>query len=1008
MDKNKIIEGAAKLVAKGAFDKAIREYQKVLDLDPRDMRVLQKMGELYQKKGDNAQAASFFTRVAEIYAQDGFFLKAVALYKQVLKLNPDLVEVNVKLAELHQHLGLMTEAMAFFQVVVVHHERKGDTKSTFATLKKMVDLDPENVSSRLKLAELYAREQMGGEALGEFKRAAEWLERNNRPDERLRVLERIAALEPDNVQLARSLAHDYLARGDHKRALAKLQLCFKADPRDIPTLNLLAQAFTALNHTSKTLSVYKELAKLYAERNQHAESRDAWGRIERIDPSDADLVAWKASQRPAAAAPREAPAPAPRPARTSVSQAIAAVQAAQPPPPPPPAPAPTPVTLSREQIQKLLAETDVYVKYGLHDKALEHLRRIFAVDPENLDAHEKAYVIYRSAGQGAQATEQLLNVLRLCTRGLERKRAQPYLDTLLSEAPGHPEMAAFLSVLRPDTVRGLGDPALDEAEEEDVLLAEDGLDSSSDDLALKSAAPGADDELLAEDDEAMLVDDEPAVVDEALPHRRSARGVVPPAPAFEGYGDAMPYDDAAPDRTEMNDALGAYEPGVESAVELPPDEEVVLTPAPPPAPPPRAAPPPPPARAAAPPPPPTRAAAPPPPPTRAAAPPPPPPAASTVARTAWTQAAYRRPAPAPEPASAPPPPPAPAPRAAPGASNGAPARTGANGAVARPTSSPVLVPPAPPAPAPQAPVRPAPKTAVEESGPVTEELNEASFFLEQGLVEEAREVLDTVELVRPGLPRTAALRDRLAALEAGKAAPRSTPTPAPAPHAVPAAMEPIPVSTGSYNLAEELADEIQELGAPPEEPAPAGGDFQYSVEEVFSEFKKGLERVVPSNDVDTHYDLGIAYKEMGLLDDAVQVFEVARQGSQGQPKELDCLTMIGLLQGMRGDLPKAVAAFRDALASPHAGPREASLRYELGLAHEAAGAAGKALGQYLAVQKAEPGHRDVADRVHRLSATVRPEEDGPARPTAAGRPAPARPSPPEPAPTAKTRKVGYL
>src|SRR6516162_1181720 len=468
MDKNKIIEGAAKLVAKGAFDKAIKEYQKVLDLDPRDVRVLQKMGELFQKKGDNPQAATFFTRVAEIYAQDGFFLKAVALYKQVLKLNPDLVEVNVKLAELHQHLGLMTEAMAFFQVVVAHHERKGDTKATFATLKKMVDLDPENVSSRLKLAELYAREQMGGEALGEFKRAADWLERNNRPDERLRVLERIAALEPDNVQLARNLAHDYLARGDHKRALAKLQLCFKADPRDIPTLNLLAQAFTALNHTSKTLSVYKELAKLYAERNQHAEARDAWGKIERIDPADQDLVAWKMSQRPAAAAAAPQPA-APRAARTSVSQAIAAVQAAQPPPPPP---TPTPVTLSREQIHKLLAETDVYVKYGLHDKALEHLRRIFAVDPENLDAHEKAYVIYRAAAQGPQATEQLLNVLRLCTRGLEVDRAQPYLETLISEAPHHPEMPAFLSVLRPESVRGGVDPALMSAEgDEDVLLA---------------------------------------------------------------------------------------------------------------------------------------------------------------------------------------------------------------------------------------------------------------------------------------------------------------------------------------------------------------------------------------------------------------------------------------------------------------------------------------------------------------------------------------------------------
>src|SRR5262249_5482244 len=203
-------------------------------------------------------------------------------------------------------------------------------------------------------------------------------------------------------------------------------------------------------------------------------------------------------------------------------------------------------------------------------------------------------------------------------------------------------------------------------------------------------------------------------------------------------------------------------------------------------------------------------------------------------------------------------------------------------------------------PPPPAPARPAPRTTPEESGPVTEELNEASFFLDQGLVTEAREVLETVELVRPGLPRTASLRERLAALQASRAAAPRTPTPPPA------GVDAIPVRTGSYNLAEELADELQELGPPPEEePAPTGGDLQYSVEEVFTEFKKGLERVVQRTDVDTHYDLGIAYKEMGLLDDAVHVFEVARQGSHGQPKEIDCLTMIGLLQGMRGEPQKA-------------------------------------------------------------------------------------------------------
>lgn len=224
MDKNKIIEAAAKLVAKGAYDKAIKEYQKVLEVDPRDVRVLQKMGELFQKKNDNVQAATYFTKVAESYSADGFFLKAVALYKQVQKLNPTMLEVNLKLAELHQQLGLMSEATAYFQIVANAHDKAGDTRASLDTLKRMVDLDPDNVASRIKLAELYAREEMTKEALPEFKRAAEYLKRNSRVDDYLRVAERISALEPENLVIAKELATSYLSKGDQKRALAKLQI----------------------------------------------------------------------------------------------------------------------------------------------------------------------------------------------------------------------------------------------------------------------------------------------------------------------------------------------------------------------------------------------------------------------------------------------------------------------------------------------------------------------------------------------------------------------------------------------------------------------------------------------------------------------------------------------------------------------------------------------------------------------------------------------------------------
>ncbi|MFY0529290.1 tetratricopeptide repeat protein [Archangium gephyra] len=296
MDKNKIIEAAAKLVAKGAYDKAIKEYQKVLEVDPKDGRVLQKMGELYQKKNDNVQAAHYFTKVAEGYSTDGFFLKAVALYKQVLKLNPNLLDVNLKLADLHQQLGLMSEAMAYFQIVANHYDKAGDVKNSLDTLKKMVDLDPENVASKIKLAELYARENMPREAAQEFKKAAEYLKRNNRMDDWFRVAERLSSLDPDNVALAKDLAQQYLSRGDQKRALARLQVCFKADGRDVETLNMLAQAFHGLGQTAKTISVYKELAKVYQERGRHQDARNIWNQVAELDPADPELEAYRAEK----------------------------------------------------------------------------------------------------------------------------------------------------------------------------------------------------------------------------------------------------------------------------------------------------------------------------------------------------------------------------------------------------------------------------------------------------------------------------------------------------------------------------------------------------------------------------------------------------------------------------------------------------------------------------------------------------------------------------------------
>ncbi|WP_257459852.1 tetratricopeptide repeat protein [Archangium lipolyticum] len=1069
MDKNKIIEAAAKLVAKGAYDKAIKEYQKVLDVDPKDGRVLQKMGELYQKKNDNAQAAHYFSKVAEGYSADGFFLKAVALYKQVLKLNPNLLDVNLKLAELHQQLGLMSEAMAYFQIVANHYEKAGDVKNSLDTLKKMVDLDPENVASKIKLAELYARENLPREAAQEFKRAAEYLKRNSRMDDWLRVAERLSTLEPDNVALAKELAQQYLVRADQKRALAKLQVCFKADGRDVETLNMLAQAFHGLGQTAKTISVYKELAKVYQERGRTKDANEIWDRVAELDPADPELEAYRASgpaaaaPAPAPAAPAPAPAPVAAPARAPAAQpapaARAPVAVAQPAPAPAPVepePAQAPAAQSgKDQFSKLLTETDVYVKYGLHDKALEHLRKIFAVDPENLDAHEKAYHIYVASGNAAQASEQLLNVLRLCTRRVEVPRAQPYLAVILQQNPGHPEVPAFLAVLRTDEagatvgaqVESVGEDAiLVDSSDDEIVVADAPADAlehpPGDELALVSASSADEEEQIVSaefaipadaEDGVVLADDEPGAVvsgDEPLfgaddePEEATTVFMEPvgaddaaleaasddePLLADSGTELALGDDEPSPtqvsapsaqllqDSFEDEPVLGqaqdiptqvsarpleldtfADEPTAFGSPELEDEGTPVDTPAlasyeleePEPAP--------------------------------------------VVAKA---PAAPAKAQPAPVVAKAP---------AAPAKAPAAPAKAQPQAAApaAKAPAAPAKAQPAPAAKAPAAPVKPqpAPVAQVEEpqEEPAGEECDEASFFIDQGLFEEAREIIETVMIAFPGHARATELMERLEALESGgaPAAQEESEADAVSVPAVPALGE-SPAERDAFDLAAELAGEFGDLGGDQPAAPAAEEDFQYSVEEVFAEFKKGLAKVVKPEDVDTHYDLGIAYREMGLIDDALHEFTVAREGCMGKKREVDCLTMIGMLQAQKGDAGAAVDTFKQALASEHAtGEVSKALGFELAMAYEARGEAGKALYHFQRVAALDAKFRDAAGHAERLAATTSPVVDplptggprngsnGAAKATSPRVPVAA--APPAAASAANPRKVGYV
>ncbi len=1062
MDKNKIIQAATKFVQKGQFDKAIAEYQKILKEDPKDVRILLKVGELQQKKGDNGPAAKTLLAVAESYSGDGFFLKAVAVYKQVLKLDPNLVEVNLKLAELYQQLGLMSDAMAQFQLVANHHERLGNGGASLEVLQRMVDLDPENVASRIKLAELFARDGRNGEAVGEFRKAADYLKSNNRVDDFLKVGERIVFLDPNDVPLTRELAQVYLAKGDTKRALAKLQNCFKADPRDIETLHMLAQAFKDLGQLTKTVSVYKELAKIFSEADRFDEEKATWRKVLEIAPDDADARTALAPKRVQPLGPGPDEFPMAQPPRPNV--AVSAPPMPSGPPPgarpaagPPPgaqrgvsAATPGPKG-GRDAIPKLLTETDVYVKYGLQDKALEHLKKIFGLDPDNVDAHEKAHNLFSASGNYQAAQEELITLARLCEQQGQLERGRVHFAKLLEQAPHLPEVAELVAAYgaAPPPPEAADDAILVEASDDEVLVADgedesllappepsagdeivlDAGDAAVDDLslevpgdgdvdaALAAAADAAAEELddavsldasageeisfeggidlevpeddvevrgppLADADDAALeaavsaagsdddagfsldadageelsLDAEPVIEDEPELAPQVEDELLGGAEAELSFGAD---DDVAPPAFEEDAPIASFD-DEETTDGGRTDSEVHELP------------------------------------TQMMA-------AGAIPELAQMRAQWKEEQEASQDLPYEPP------------DLDAPLDDDLHAELDAPTlpgipagggrhTAPTAVGPSPLARAAPEP-EPEPEAAAEENPwglepedleEIATELEEADFLASQELWDEAEEALRSILFRAPGHPVAEA---KLAVVLAKGEAPAAEPAAAPAAD-----------DEGRFDLGAELAEELS--GEPP----PAVDEFQYSAEDVFEEFKKGVQRAVRPEDSQTHFDLGIAYKEMSLLRDAIGEFETALAGCRGQAREVDCLNMIGIIRIDLGEIREAAESFREALACPQITPDvQKAIHFELASTYEKLERPGEALHFYARVAKVDGAFRDVKKHVARLEAEG-VEEKVEEAPRKGGNGSAAHghgaedngPGKPPGAAPGKSRKIGYV
>ncbi len=173
--------------------------------------------------------------------------------------------------------------------------------------------------------------------------------------------------------------------------------------------------------------------------------------------------------------------------------------------------------------------------------------------------------------------------------------------------------------------------------------------------------------------------------------------------------------------------------------------------------------------------------------------------------------------------------------------------------------------------------------------------------------------------------------------------------------------------TPSYvNLADILRDEEpmssrMTIGEPKQT-----GDQEADFQHILSEFRDGIEKMIPADDAESHFDLGIAFREMGLLDDAIAEFQIA---SRSRLKRVESIEALGGCFMDKGEPAIAASLLKRALEEPMVTQDDDILRgvlYLLGRASEAIGAREDGLRYYQRVYAVDIRFRDVAARIQTL------------------------------------------
>jgi tetratricopeptide (TPR) repeat protein len=200
IDREATLRNAEKFLRVGRLDAAIAEYARVVEDQPRDWTTANSLGDLYLRAGQPDKAVALYQGIVDHLLTEGFYPKAGALLKKILKIRPDDEVALVRLGEIAAGQGLTAEAKGYYSAVARRRNDRGDAAGADEMVARLGLLDPSDLDARANAARALERRGEMIAAAAQYRGLYDELLDKGREDDAAAALIDFVRCNPNDVE----------------------------------------------------------------------------------------------------------------------------------------------------------------------------------------------------------------------------------------------------------------------------------------------------------------------------------------------------------------------------------------------------------------------------------------------------------------------------------------------------------------------------------------------------------------------------------------------------------------------------------------------------------------------------------------------------------------------------------------------------------------------------------------------------------------------------------------